>query len=292
MPTKLRYLSPLRYPGGKSQLAPFFSRIISAQENRPTRYAEPFAGGAGAALKLLVSGDVEHIHINDINPGIAAFWRSIFTNSAEFIKLIEQTPIDVEHWYQAREVYLSPALYNDLELGFATFFLNRTNRSGILLARPIGGLEQTGQWKIDARFNRENLSSRVRYLSTFSERVTVTEGDALDFLREIEQFGEDVFTYIDPPYLTQGDYLYLDAFDSDAHLALSNLLKDMETPWVLTYDADKRINESLYIGERCAQFGISHTAQVQHVGSEYVVFGSSLVLPDMQITARSQAVWI
>uniref|UniRef100_UPI00404B41F4 DNA adenine methylase n=1 Tax=Brachybacterium sp. GPGPB12 TaxID=3023517 RepID=UPI00404B41F4 len=68
----MRYLSPLRYPGGKARLAPYLARLITAQDPEPRQYAEPFAGGAGAALHLLHDGVVDRIHLNDLNPGIAS----------------------------------------------------------------------------------------------------------------------------------------------------------------------------------------------------------------------------
>lgn len=288
----MRFISPLRYPGGKAKLAPYFSRIIDAQGSPVTQYAEPFAGGAGAGLHLLHSGKIKTLHINDINPGIAAFWRSVFFNTEAFIEEIICARVDIDSWHKARSVYESPEGRPDLELGFATFFLNRTNRSGILTARPIGGLEQTGQWKIDARFNKEDLSARVRLLGGFASQVHVTQMDAYDFLWSIEPFGDELLAYVDPPYLVQGDDLYLHAYTETAHVSLAAQLAEIRLPWVLTYDSDPRISDVLYSEQRCAEFGISHTAQIQHVGKEYVVFSKNLVVPDMRITSRSVASWL
>ena len=44
--------SPLRYPGGKAQLFPLVRDIIVANRLNGATYIEPFAGGAGLALKL------------------------------------------------------------------------------------------------------------------------------------------------------------------------------------------------------------------------------------------------
>jgi DNA adenine methylase len=108
----------------------------------------------------------------------------------------------------------SPA--DELELGFATFYLNRTNRSGILNANPIGGLKQTGRWKIDARFRRADLVTRIRLIGRYRNRIEV-EGRhgndvSQDFLRRPR-----TFLYIDPPYLTKGAKLYLDALTWAGH---------------------------------------------------------------------------
>lgn len=287
----MRYLSPLRYPGGKARLAPFLGRVIYSQTPRPTHYAEPFAGGAGAALKLLFDNAVEFIHLNDLNPGISAMWRAILNETSSFTKLITNVPIEIDEWKKQREIYQTPIGRNDLELGFATFYLNRTNRSGILNAGPIGGLEQRGAWKIDARFNRPNLVKRVITIASMKNRITIHEKDGLDFLDTLSCLSKDLFVYADPPYLVQGEGLYLHAFDEAAHLRLAEKLSEIISPWLLTYDDDPRITDVLYEGGRCATFPIAHTAQKQHVGSEAIIFSEGLKIPDMEITTGRIARW-
>ena len=290
----MRYLSPLRYPGGKARLAPFFARLITAQDPVPTHYAEPYAGGAGAALRLLTDDVVDEIHLNDINAGIAAFWRAI-TNPDEaqaFCDLIEDTPVTVEQWHYQRSTY-QHGQADDLTLGFATFYLNRTNRSGILDARPIGGLEQTGKWKIDARFNKPALIKRVQAVAALGERIHVTELDGLDFLTTMKPLEDDVLVYADPPYVEQGGNLYLHAFDKKDHEHLADHLLRAPYTWVLTYDDKKVIWDELYGRARCATFDIAHTAAIQHVGRETIVYGPALAVPDgLEITPGVTAHWV
>ena len=285
----MRYLSPLRYPGGKGRLAPYIARLLSAQLVRPHSYAEPFAGGAGAALRLLVDEEVHSIQINDLSPGVAAFWRCVFQETEAFAQRVEKDEISLDAWNEARSIYEKPAGKSDLDLGFATFFLNRCNRSGILTARPIGGLDQSGRWKIDARFNREGLASRVRFLGQYRHRVTVTQQDARDFIRGLGPIGKQVLVYVDPPYLVQGDGLYLSSLNLNDHRELSQLLRSSTFPWILTYDVHERITRELYKGLRTVEFDIAHTAQVQHVGSEYAVFGPSLMVPGLDILGNTEA---
>jgi len=230
------------------------------------------------ALRLLVDEYVDEIVLNDLNPGIAAFWRSVFYETEDFICLLNMCDVTVEEWHRQHEIYCSLES-GELELGFATFFLNRTNRSGILNARPIGGLRQTGTWKIDARFDKASLIARIRTLSPYESRVTVCEEDGIGLIERFITDGRS-FIYADPPYLTQGDDLYLDTLQWKDHQRLASLLRDADG-WFLTYDADPRIANELYAGLRCAEFQTSHTAAVQHVGREYAVFARSLRVPSL-----------
>lgn len=279
MAVSSRYLSPLRYPGGKGRLASFVGQLLAAQPARASQYVEPFAGGAGVGLRLLFDEYVDEIVLNDLNPGVAAFWRSVFSHTDQLLRCIIACEANIDEWHRQREVYQAGEC-NDVELGFATFFLNRTNRSGILDARPIGGLKQTGAWGIDARFDKAKLTERVRRLAVYSSRVTICEEDGVEVIDRHLEDGRS-FIYADPPYLIQGDDLYLDALTWDDHVRLAGLLRDAESGWFLTYDADRRITEDLYRGLRCVEFSTAHTAAVQHIGKEYAVFARSLQIPSL-----------
>jgi DNA adenine methylase len=284
-----RYLSPLRYPGGKGRLARFVAGLLEHQYPRPSRYIEPFAGGAGVGLRLLVDEYVEEIVINDLNPGIAAFWRAVFERSDDLLGRLEGCDVSVGEWHRQREVYLTEP-GDDVELGFALFFLNRTNRSGILDARPIGGYEQGGKWKIDARFDKKSLARRIQALSQYASRVVVREADGIDLVGEFLK-DRTSFIYADPPYLQKGDHLYLDTLGWDDHVRLAKLLSQGGR-WLLTYDADGRVTDDLYAGYRCAEFSMSHSAAVQHVGKEYAVFAPSLEIRDLDGLGGSKAAFV
>lgn len=273
-----RYLSPLRYPGGKGRLAKYVGALLESQSPRPTRYVEPFTGGAGVGLRLLVDEYVDEIVINDLNPGIAAFWRAVFDQPQELLAKLRQCDATIDEWRRQRHIYLSQPK-DDVALGFALFFLNRTNRSGILDARPIGGYDQSGRWKIDARFDRHGLEVRLEALSRYASRVTVSELDGIDLIAEHLDEPES-FIYADPPYLGKGDHLYLDTLGWEDHVRLAHLL-GRGGRWFLTYDADPRITDDLYAELRCAKFTMSHSAAVQHVGVEYAVFAPSLSVPTL-----------
>ncbi|MGH3793375.1 MAG: DNA adenine methylase [Pseudonocardiaceae bacterium] len=288
---KTAFISPLRYPGGKGKLAPFFARVLSSQSIHVCTYAEPYAGGAGAGLYLLSEGYVDHLLINDLNPGIAAFWRTILTSTDEFIERVANEVVDLDSWYRHRKIYLNPQGSNDLDLGFATFFLNRCNRSGIITARPIGGLEQTGKWKIDARFNRVELIARIRRIREMSPRIAVTEKSALDFVHTVSRRAKPVLFYVDPPYLVKGEKLYMSSHSWVDHLKLARILSRSRHPWILTYDFDQRVRD-LYPSNRCIEYKISHTAQSRKVGRELMLFSRGLRVDDLVVSSGREGVWV
>ncbi|MGD0407976.1 MAG: DNA adenine methylase [Candidatus Limnocylindrales bacterium] len=277
-------ISPLRYPGGKGSLAPFFRRLLTAQDEPCEVFVEPFAGGAGAALRLLVDGAVESVVLNDLDPAMAAFWRAVVNHNTDFARLVETTPISIEAWHRHHEVHARRATStDDLELGFSTFFLNRTNRSGIVNARPIGGLGQGGAWKLDARFNRQTLAARIRTIGAHKDRITVCQEDGAALVGRLSR--PKVFIYADPPYLVNGADLYLNAMTWGDHSALAGAFARASGRWMVTYDRDDRVSR-LYPTFRRAEFSIGHTAGRPHVGREYAVFGDRLQVPNLDGLGR------
>jgi DNA adenine methylase len=289
---KTAFISPLRYPGGKAKLGPYFARLLADQPISIRIYAEPYAGGAGAGLYLLSEGHIDQLLINDLNPGIIAFWRAILNNTDEFIERVMTEPVDLDSWSKHRAVYLDPGGRDDIELGFATFFLNRCNRSGILTARPIGGLDQVGKWKIDARFNRENLCARIRLIKSFGDRISVTQKTALAFVSGVSRRISPVLLYADPPYLVQGEELYMSSTHSwTDHERLSISLGKSRHPWILTYDYDERVRR-LYPSNRCLRYSISHTAQTQKIGRELMLFSRKLRINDLSVASNRKGNWV
>lgn len=271
----MRFLSPLRYPGGKAALGPFLGSILERLPETVDTYVEPFAGGAGAALRLLVDEYVSRIVINDINVGIVEVWRNVFERTDKFVAMLQDTPVTVDEWHRQRAVYDDDGAPG-LDRGFATFFLNRTNRSGILGARPIGGLDQTGPWKIDARYHVDELADRIRFISGYRNRVDVRHADAHDLLRAEASKAKRMIVYADPPYLVKSHQLYIDACDWTTHVAVARTLRADYPFWVVTYDEDDRVMSDLYPRQRAARFSLSHTAGKQRVGSEVAVFSKRI----------------
>ncbi|MDE1557871.1 MULTISPECIES: DNA adenine methylase [Actinotignum] len=261
-------LSPLRYPGGKAKLAGFLSKILDS-DGGIRRYVEPYAGGAGAGIALLSSGQVNELHINDLDPAVYSFWKLFKNNVDRLVSFIENVPLDVEQWNYQRTIYRE-ALCPSPELGLAFFYLNRTNRSGILNAGVIGGKKQTGNYKMDARFNRGALVKRVTDLIPHLDQMLVTNKDGRDI---ISAYGNDESTllYIDPPYVQAGSRLYLNAFDGYDHMSLANVIHEYpEGRWVITYDNHPLVRD-LYRNDYCVPLSITYSAHKKTTAQELLI---------------------
>lgn len=284
------YLSPLRYPGGKSLLAQFVAEVMGRLPNIE-HYMEPFAGGAGVALRLLFDNHVSSVTIGDSDPAVAAFWRCAVHQSEGLIEKVENCQVDIDAWHAQYEVLTDPGGHDDLDLGFATFFLNRTNRSGILRARPIGGLQQDGPWRLDCRFNKSDLVSRLHSIAQRSSQISVFEGEAIDLLASTDELRrEHTFVYVDPPYLTRSSDLYLDEMSYAGHKEIAQLLRDEFRFWMASYDIDKRVTTELYPDSRILTFALRHCASRTHVGTEQIAFSDACVLDD-SICYPKAAAW-
>ncbi len=229
--------SPLRYPGGKTAYASMISEIIQKNNLSGCSYAEPFAGGAGAAITLLLNNQVKDIWLNDFDHAIYAFWHSILEKTEDFIIKIKNTPITICEWKKQKTIYANKSVKSDIfSVGFATFYLNRCNRAGILLANPIGGINQTGKDKIDARFKKEVLISKIKKIAQQKSRIHLFNLDATNFIDVIKKEKSKIMVYFDPPYYKKGELLYLNFYRHDDHKKLSKKIINSKFPWLLSYD--------------------------------------------------------
>ena len=271
--SRKNYHSPLRYPGGKTSLLPFFEKIIEDHDLEKITYIEPFAGGAGAALALLLSGKVGRIVINDLDRAIYAFWKSSVFSSAKFIKKIKKTPVTVGEWKKQKAIYNDPKA-NLFDLGFATFFLNRTNTSGILDGGLIGGLKQKSKYKIDARFNKDALIERIQQIALYKNKISIFNKDGLQLIGEYLN-KKNAFIYLDPPYFEKGATLYLNHYKKEDHEALANKLNDSpDAFWLLTYDNKKEI-KSLYPDRKIVNFSLNYNAYESRKGREVMILSDA-----------------
>lgn len=274
--------SPLRYPGGKTVYSGLLKDIIVCNKLEYYRLAECFAGGAGASLSLLLDGTVSSIVLNDYDKAIYSVWLAVTKYSDKLIKWIEKTPITVEAWREQKQIYLTEKKPG-FRLGAATFFLNRCNRSGIILANPIGGVKQEGKYKIDARFNKKGLIEKIKRISSHSEQISLYNLDALDFIREMDQSDEKTFIYFDPPYYEKGKTLYLNYYDHAGHEKLANSIKASKCPWVLSYDAAEAIAQ-IYQDYPVYEKRLMYSIMPPSKGLEYII--TPLSVPDEMLMAQ------
>jgi DNA adenine methylase len=271
--------SPLRYPGGKQLLCNVLARIIQSNEIEGGAYAEPYAGGAGAALALLFAERVGRLILNDADPCVFAMWRSILDETVAFVKLVRETPLTIDEWRRQRGIYKAPHSHTQLEVGFSAFYLNRTNRSGIIKnGGPIGGFEQNGKWKIDARYNRTELPQRIQRIAAYRRRISFQNLDALVFMKEIRS-SPRMFVYLDPPYFLKGRELYLNHYNRDDHRSVADFMKEGHPfKWAMSYDRAAEI-EKLYRDFRQVKVCLSYSASTRREGHEVLILGKRLKFP-------------
>lgn len=281
-----RFVTPLRYPGGKGKFSNFVKAVFESNDLLDGHYVEPYAGGAGVALELLFKEYASYIHINDADYAIYAFWYAAVNYTEELCERITQVPVNMNSWYAQKDVLENSHQHGVLDVALATFFLNRTNRSGILKAGVIGGKAQAGKWKLDARFNKEDLASRIRLIGRFSNRIKVYNMDAVDFLRNrVPRLPCKRLVYLDPPYYIKGAELYRNYYTHEDHVLIANTLEDISGPWIASYDNVAAIREiySEYVQD---QYFLSYTAQDKRFGSEVMIYGPGVNPPSQERALR------
>ena len=286
----MAFLSPLRYPGGKGLLLGFVTQVLSRNVPKSATYVEPFAGGAGVALGLLTSETVADVVIGDVDPRIAAFWRAVTEHHDEFVERVQRCNVNIDTWHEQAAI-AAEGDDDDVGLGFAAFFLNRTNHSGVIDARPIGGLNQDGPWPLDCRFNKPNLIARLETVHRLAGRIDVHEGDGVELVEHVTSSLDDpVFIYADPPYLTKSADLYLDTMTLERHEALAATLRSSDAHWMVSYDVDDLVPNQLYPDCRILQFNLRHSARRSHIGQELMAFARQCELGDAASQLRN-ATW-
>ncbi|WP_084300211.1 DNA adenine methylase [Microvirgula aerodenitrificans] len=271
--------SPLRYPGGKTQLAPFVSDLLRVNGLQQGVYAEPFAGGAGLAWRLLLSGQVGEVWLNDIDPCVYALWDAVLNQSEALCERIAEAPITLDEWHHQRSVFLNSNAPT-LDRAFSTLFMNRTNRSGILLGGVIGGKSQDGVYKLDCRFNRNELVRKIQRIARHRDVVRLTRLDAAECIALwSEQLPPRSLMNIDPPYFAKGQELYINFYTPSDHASLAAVIRELRCPWMLTYDDVPQI-EDLYTGLPVYRKSLVYYAQVKRKANELLVLSPQLRAPD------------
>jgi DNA adenine methylase len=273
--------SPLRYPGGKACMLELVSTVLRINALERSHYAEPYAGGAGLALALLFGGHVADIHINDIDPSVWAFWHCVLNDTDALVERVAKTPVTVKEWRRQREIHRRRDRQDLLALGFSAFFLNRTNRSGVIKdAGVIGGLAQKGEYKINCRFNRADLSRRIERIAKYKDRIHLSRLDALKFLTSCEhRLPKSALLFIDPPYFKKGATLYTNFYGRSDHAAVASKVIGSKKNWLVTYDDASEIR-TLYRSRRQYRFDINYSLHEKRVGTELLIASKGIKMPD------------
>ena len=283
----MRFNTPLRYPGGKGKLTNYMIKLIEVNKLQQLHYAEPFAGGAGLALNLLTKGYAEKIYLNDINSAVYSFWFCVLNHTSKLCSLIENTPVTIEEWHHQKSLMSNSNSLDVIELAFSAFFLNRTNRSGILQGGVIGGKNQDGTWKLDARYNKSDLIARIEAISALKDSIEIHNLDALHFIDEIVlKLPKTSLTYLDPPYYVKGKGLYENHYKHEDHVRIAcKIQDDIHSPWVVSYDNVPQIQE-MYKKSNELSYGINYSAQDRYKGSEVMFFSKKMVIPPIEVPSK------
>jgi len=279
----MKTASPLRYPGGKSSIAGLLAEVRRLNRLGDRAMAEPFAGGAGASLTLLYLEETYKVYLNDADPAIYDFWWTLTERSRPFLHMLLETEVSIDEWYRQRDVYKASGQVSRLRRGFATFYLNRCNRSGIIMnGGPIGGLKQTGKWKLNARFNKPELHRRCEKVAEYNKRICVSCDDGIDFIGKLDP--DTTFFFVDPPYFEKGSMLYLNALDGAYHTALAAAMSTMQDmAWVLTYDDCPEIRQMYRGWASIRPFSLQYSVAERRFGRELLITPKWMRLPDPRV---------
>lgn len=278
----MEHYSPLRYPGGKGKISTFFKQVIKDNCLYDGIYVEPYAGGASIALTLLINQYVSRIIINDIDPAIYAFWHSVLYSTDHLCRLIKDTPVSIDEWKLQKKKQKETTEISLLELGFSTFYLNRTNRSGIIDAGVIGGLNQSGTWKINARYNKSELIKRIYRIAKHTDHISLYNIDACELVSNLKDtLPPNTLFYFDPPYYVKGKDLYINYYNDLEHIAIANQVNSLERQkWIITYDNVKYIRK-LYTNYRQIKYSLAYTANKFTKGEEIMILSDNVFVSSL-----------
>lgn len=277
------FYSPLRYPGGKNKLSAFIAKICIDNDING-HYVEPYSGGASVALFLLMEGFVEKITINDKDRAIYAFWHSVLKNTNKLCKMIEDAELTIEEWRRQKGIQQNKQKVDLLTLGFSTFYLNRTNRSGIINAGVMGGIEQNGNYLMDCRFNKPELIERIRKIVKMKKQIRLFNKDALGLIDMIqnESQNNNVIFYFDPPYYLKASTLYMNHYEDESHKQVSEKIQSIKNiKWIVSYDNVPQI-QKLYSKYTKKEFSFKHTAYKSREGKEILFFSNNIMQPSIR----------
>jgi DNA adenine methylase len=226
--------SPLRYPGGKSRAIRIMSKLIPEFDE----YKEPFLGGGSLFVYLKQKYPDETFWINDLYEPLYHFWTETKDNVEFLIDIVEKWKSD---YRKGKDLHLfiqeNIGKFDAIQTAAAFFIFNRISFSG---TSESGGYSEAAY---KGRFTESSIE-RVRLLSSVLKNTKITN---LDYQGVVEQKGENVFLYLDPPYFSaKKSALYgkngslHKTFD---HYRFADVMKNCKHRWLITYDNSEFIKE-------------------------------------------------
>ncbi len=285
-----RYLSPLRYPGGKARMAGWLSAMVDLQVGwlDADVLVEPFAGGLGAGLALLDQRMVSEVWFCEANDALRALWQAILDDLEEVAgRVAKLGTVTLRDYDAAVDLIGHPGEATQIDVAVAALLVNRCSRSGMVSPRvgPIGGRHQQGRWKINDRFDPAGIAARLRLLAPLTGRMRLLGEDGIECIEQLDgEAGveDEVMLFVDPPYLGQGQRLYRHGGDENMHHRLAEALRSTPARWALTYD-DHPAAFELYEGFRKGRYSWRQTANRARSDAELLIVSDSLVVPDTRI---------
>jgi DNA adenine methylase len=228
--------------------------------------------------------------INDADPAVFAFWHTVVNEPEALIHEIRTRPptMDTRAW--AHEVLAHHDEHARVDVAFATFFLNRTSRSGILTAGAIGGKAQNGPYKLDARYNRADLIARIEAIAALRDRIQIYGLDAIVFLDKIvPKLPKKTMIYLDPPYYVKGSQLYRNGYTHQDHVAVSSKVRTLTHPTLVTYDDAPEIRK-IYKGMKSSHLSLHYSTHTARPLAFEAVFYANLTLSMSPTMTRAERI--
>jgi len=241
--------SPLRYPGGKSRVAKLLAPFIPPDHEE---YREIFFGGGGLFFH---KPKAPRNWINDLHPGLYAFWKTLRDAYPAFAALCREQDASnlratFQKWIDRRDLMEARGDDALLERALQYYFINRTvwygrvvydpaRRSRLYFSNPEG-------WG--------NLEKKLAHLKACSEKLQGVHITNLPFEACLADATPRTLIYADPPYYRDSldhacSKLYDGHFTIEQHVLLRDLLALSSARVMVSYDATGDIRK-LYRGNR------------------------------------------
>lgn len=237
--SQVKHRSPFRYPGGKTWLVPYVRLWVASLEGTPTRFIEPFAGGAIVGLTVAAEELADHIVLVELDDDVASVWKTIIEGDG---KWLANEIVDFQLSRESVTEVLERTAGTTKQRAFRTIVRNRVSRGGILASNA--GLIKSGEngKGLGSRWYPETLKDRIDDIVEIRNRITFIHGDGIEAIEQnIEK--QNVAFFVDPPYTAagkkSGSRLY--THSQLDHKKLFDLVEKIKGDFLMTYNNAQEI---------------------------------------------------